>query len=359
MQTSIFDVLPTDVMLEVIAAMPAEDVSNLVSTCSTAADMFTKDKMVFYDWVTRYFCFEQALLSAIIKSDPVGLRRLLDKAPKSFDVNKNAVVSDVNYVTLLHLAVAHGHMPCLHELLRVPGIDINRAVLHMAVKFGQALSAAVLLDLPGVDPNVLDDEDGQTALHLACTLGDAAIAALIAQHPSTDVNALDGDGVTPLHAAVHELAGAEVLELLLRHPRADVNARDREGWTALHAAASCASTEVMRVLVAEPRVDVNVRDPDGYTALHKVAMVQQVGGEEVLAAARVLLAAPGVDVNAQTPDGYTPLHFAAGAGNVELAVALARTPGVNVGVVNRWGKTAREYALVWGSYGVWEALGDF
>ena len=79
---SIFDVLPTDVMFEVISAMPAEDVSKLVSTCSAAAAAFTTDKMWFYDWLVRYWSYEHALVAAIKRHEPAIFRRLLGKAPK-------------------------------------------------------------------------------------------------------------------------------------------------------------------------------------------------------------------------------------------------------------------------------------
>ena len=313
-QMSLFDVLPTDVVFEIIAAMPKADARSFMMTCSAAA-VFTKDSAWFYEWVARR-CggYAHAMATAIDRHDPGGLRHLIRKAPKS-----------VMGTMLLHRAVARSG-PCV----------------------------AALLCCPDIDPNARDAQR-MAPLHLACVSNDAFTAALLAQHPRTDMNAAIACGWrdTPLHLAVHHRS-LEVLGVLLQHPRVDVNARDAYGQTALHTATHNANAVDMRamcVLLANPRVDVNARDGQGLTALHVVAGAVGVDGQTV-ALARVLLAVPGVDVNAQIESGATPLHMAAVMDNAPLALELVHTPGIDLNVVNMFGQTALELAMALGADGV-------
>lgn len=356
---SVFEVLPTEVMFEIFTSLSPEDVTTMVTSCSAAANTFMTDKRWFYDWADRYYGYHLALMLAVKRRDLDELRRLLARKPKGFDVNSEAEELEMD-MTLLRLAARVGHMPSLNELLYGGwGVDVNRpTALHVAVENDQVLSVTTLLNHPDIDPNVRDAE-GRTALHLACADDNAVLAALIAQHPKTDVNALNGSGETPLQVAVLSEAGAELLELLVRHPRVDVNARGEHGFTALHISANAACFEDLCVFVMEPRFDLDIRDPNGRTALHTLGMIDRSGKEtDVFMCAQLLAVNTTVDNNAQDPDGFTPLHFFAMTNNVEVVEAMASMPWVNVNTVNRWGETAREFALKCGAKEAYDVLGS-
>lgn len=311
MAKSIFEILPKDVIFEVLAALPAQAVSTFVSTCKDAAG-FAADSSWYYEWVARNRGYGHALVSAIRSRDVPGLRRLLARAPEGFDVNA-PLAGPGTVVTLLHHAIDEGHAGTLAELIQTPGLDVNRIhALHIAVRSGKDMSVAVLLRCPAVDPNARD-EGGMTALHLAAGLSNVNAMVMLVYHSRTDVNAtITGmsEG-TALHSAVNALDAGMVTALLLQHPDLDANKRNKYGETALHEAAHGLNIQAMRTLLADWRVDVNARDARGNTALHVVA--ERMGSEErAVEAARLLLGVKGVDVNAQCGvRGATALHKAA------------------------------------------------
>lgn len=350
---SIFEVMPTDVVFEIITALPATDVSKFVSTCSAAAAAFTTDKIWYFDWVHRTRGFAHALVAAIKRSDIESLRRLLARAPKGFDINR--VVDEETGFRVLHHAIVHGHLLILHELLSVPGIEVRGCTaLHVAVVQDSALSVGMLLECRDADPNERDPS-GMTPLHVACAHGKTTMVMMLAQHPRVDVNARNTEEDTPLHTALHYEAPVAVLRVLLLHPRVDVNAVGAEGRPALHVAIDYAKLEDLRVMLAEPRVDVSALDTDGRTALHVAASLSTTSGDEGVAVIRALLAAPGVDVNARCALGMTPLHYTAVIGNVAVALELIRMPGVDIRAVSVFG-TPVEMAAVHGSIGVRDLL---
>ena len=289
----LFEVLPNDLVFEVLAVMPAPDVSRLMTTCKAAAK-FTAGREWYYAWVARRRGHGQAMCAAVVLRDGPGLRRLLALAPRGYDVN-GPVGEGVG--TLLQFAAGEGHVRTLKQVLRLPGVDVNGgAVLPKAVRGRWHGSLGALLRWPGVDPNARD-EFGFTALHLACALDDKLAVELLVRHPRTDVNAAmaGGTGHRPLHMAVHWGAmSAEIIGELLRHPRVDVGGRDKWGDTALHTAALARAPDAVAALLADPRVVVSARNDRGETALRMVARHLSGRGGEV---ARLLLRAPGVDVH--------------------------------------------------------------
>ena len=354
MERSIFDVLPKDLVFEIFTALPAEDVSKMVSTCKAAAAAFTTDKMWFYVWTVRHRSYAHALVAAVARRDPEGLRRLLSMAPKEFDVNGPLCGGEIYTATLLHYAVAEGHVPTIDELLQTPGFDVNHCNgLHAAVDFGKKHSLGALLCCPAIDPNSCGDR-GMTALHLACALNSPDSVALLTHHPLTNVNAVTvGMGDMPLHTAVHS---AQIINMLLQHPRVDVNARNKYGETALHEAVRLPSVPVVHALLSDPRVDVNARDVRGNTPLHFAAGRLGANEAAMAAVAQLLIRAQGVDVNAQDTAGMTPLHKAAMAYQGVVAQVLVQAPGVDVGVVDGSGMTALELSIAMGSRTVRAAL---
>jgi len=357
---SIFEVLPSEIMFEILTSLSADDVTNMVTSCSAAANTFVSDKRWFFDWMDRCCGTLDALMTSVQKEDLVALRRLLARMPEGFDVN--SVLENLGPdITLLSYAAGVGHMPSLNELLYGGwGADVHGSnALHMAVLNERVLAIAALLNHPDIDPNVLDAGD-RTALHIACMKKNAILAALIVQHPQADVNALDGDGCTPLRAAVLAGAGPELLELMVHHPRVDVNAQSWvDGTTVLHISARAACLEDLLVFVKEPRFDLNIQDVDGRTALHHIGMVDREDkAADVFKCAQLLLSNPLVANNVQDHDGFTPLHMFAMINHVDVVRAMMHTPGVNLAAVSIWGDTAREYARKCSSTEVYGLLGS-
>ena len=343
-------------LFKIICSLPKKDVASFVQTCYEVAKL-TAGTDHFYDWAICKESFVNALIYAIEKRDLAGFRRLITKAPPGFNINTS--IDGDDYVTILSIAAELGHIPTLDEVLRFPGIDVNRYALHAAVRSGQMLSVATLLNHPDIDPNALDI-DGFAPLHIACIMDDANIAALLVAHDHINVNVETAEThETPLHLAMY-CSSPDVLKALLGHLSVNVDTRNENDMTVLHTATAYARVAHLKELLADSRFDVNAHDQDGITPLHAAAMLTE--GVDPYASVEVvglLIAAQGINVNAQTMNGMTPLHHAAMADNEAVAEVLMRAQGVDVNVVNFSGETALDIASSSASYRMCAILGAF
>ena len=161
-------------------------------------------------------------------------------------------VPDEDGDTILHLAVIHGDLRLVMDMLSTVGasrwIDhhniLRQTSLHLSV-LSQHLLITKLLLQQGAHPQ-LRDRHGNTALHLACRLGDVeAVKVLMAREihcesqSTSYVNLLNYDGLTCLHVAASG-GHTHVIRCILetRHVTADINMADGcSGRTILHNAA--------------------------------------------------------------------------------------------------------------------------
>jgi hypothetical protein len=133
--------------------------------------------------------------------------------------------------SLLHIAVARGHLAAIEEFL----------------------AAGVPIDLLA--------GDGLAPLHWALALDDPAVMTLLLDRGSP-VDVRSAEGATPLMNAVQS-ASMEKVCFLLDHG-ADVNAHDQRSFTALHRAAEMGLLDVTQVLLdhgAAPNPDSEGHTP--------------------------------------------------------------------------------------------------
>ena len=174
------------------------------------------------------------------------------------------------------------------------------------------IARALELISDGVDLETRND--GETALHLAmrCYLKNGAAVSQILHElleRGADVDARDQSGNTALHIAIlYKLTynnedGIETVRQILKY-KPDVNAKGFASCTPLHLAACSSWGECIDMLLAAG-ARVNARAADGWTALHW-AVYNEHQGESV--AEQLILA--GIDINVIDKYGRTALDLA-------------------------------------------------
>lgn len=158
-----------------------------------------------------------------------NIRRLIAQggSPNTVDANTGE--------TLLMIALREESNAVVNELLRQPGIDLERrapngntALMLAAFKRNKAAVVAMLAK------GAIVTYPGWTALHYAAASGDTAIAAILLEH-SAYIDAESPSQLTPLMIAAREGHPA-VVQLLLREG-ADASLKNNERLTAGHIAA--------------------------------------------------------------------------------------------------------------------------
>lgn len=166
----------------------------------------------------------EALRAAAIKGD-------LAKARREIARGAEIDAKDVNGLTPLYFAAAHGHTDVLRLLLAnaaqpdagTPGEGSGTA-LTVAVIFGHADCAKELMRYGA--RHDLTDYDGRTPLHIAVYKGNDALALDILAR-SVDVNTVSRSGNSPLHEALTNSNAS--LSVALVRAGADWTAKDRWG----------------------------------------------------------------------------------------------------------------------------------
>jgi ankyrin repeat protein len=212
-------------------------------------------------------------------------------------VDVNQTTTDTGY-TALNAGCIGGHTEVVRMLLRVEGVDVNKATSEGA------------------------NTHGCTPLFTACADGFTDVVRMLLAYEGIDVNLASIDaGETPLHAACY--AGhTDVVRVLLAHGGVDVNqARTDSGSTPFYTACFGGHTELVMMLLVHGGVDVNQARTDdeidvGYTPL---AGSCDQGHIEVV---RMLLRTDGINANQASPEGITPLHAAAYTGHLAIAQQL-------------------------------------
>ena len=248
--------------------------------------------------------------------------------------------------TPLNLAVVFGTLNTVRRLLRVPGIDVDKASnwtsnpLFNAVINGNLDMVEALVeagadinfkggngDLTGLTPlitaaasgnediarylisrgaklNEVDDA-GISAAGAAIATSNVDILKLLG-NAGADLRQLQGSYRGPLirDAARNVEAGAEMVQYLIRKG-ADVNQEDGSGNTPLFHAAIFGNTRVADLLLRAGADIDHLNSEDKYTALY-AAIIQ-----EKSETAQFLIK-KGANVNLQTSDGFGPAYAAVG-----------------------------------------------
>lgn len=235
-------------------------------------------------------------------------------------VRAQAATADSAGCTALHVAVQHGFLQVVQELLGCgPPVDSATAQhkhtpLHLAARAGDA-DMVLLSRLASVDAA---DADGKTPAHYAAAGGHAAVVQFLLNY-NADVNLEDEQEATPLSlAAQHQHAA--VLQQLAKHvaSKTDTAAFPHQAiaWknslSPLHKAAAAGQCEVVKALLVEGvPVDfpglVTWDDDEPSTHVTPLMLAANSGQE----AAAQLLLGRGAVASAQDNCGYTAVMWAA------------------------------------------------
>ena len=257
--------------------------------------------------VSAYFTSKQILpLGFAQQSDAQGVSNFHSLRSEVFDMqvsttdnsDEEGVLTDGREIsfetdtdgdTCVHMAVIHGDMPCLRNIVQTTPPDslhmlmncqnkLQQTAGHLAIACREHAMLRVLLN-HGSQPQ-LTDRHGNTLLHIACGQGDlVSLSFLLEKHPSDAVNSSlthyggasadsaitcksscvssyinnrNFDGDTALHVAVKHGHVDLVCALLDMHPCGlDINAADgKSGRTVLHLAAETGNLNLVLQLVA-------------------------------------------------------------------------------------------------------------
>ena len=114
------------------------------------------------------------------------------------------------------------------------------------------------------------------------------------------------------------------------------------GCTLLVSAVHCNREELIEYILADPDIDVNHKSCDGYTALHYAS-------DSIL---KLFLDRRDIDVNIQTIIGWTRLHILCIYGYKTSVRELLLDARVNPSISDRWERTARDNAILYGHFGI-------
>jgi ankyrin repeat protein len=162
-----------------------------------------------------------------------------------------------NQLTLLHKAVADGHILVVQRILSLPEYDVNAQdvegvpPLYYAARGGQSQIAGLLLKCERINPNQATKTSGDTPLHIAAAKGFVVTVQALLAHPAIDVNAAKMDGTTALYVAAQQ--GQEyIVALLLSQKKINTNCtRKSDGTTPLYAAVCHGHSSIVGQLCAK------------------------------------------------------------------------------------------------------------
>ena len=217
----------------------------------------------------------------------------------------NPQLRDIQYNTLLHLAVANPQSP-----------DAVRIVRHL-LKLKPFFS---------VQKNYL----GLTPLHLAVANESEELARELCSAHVQALDEVDKESRSALHYAVLR-NNVDIVRILISS-RAFLYIEDNSGATPLHYAAKNNNFELIAFLALQTKLE-DIPDHEGRTALMWAA------SEDAVDVLDLMLRYPGhFNAHACDNQGLTPLHFACMAGN-ERCVTLLISKSSNASQVDKLGQT--------------------
>tara|TARA_Y100000588_G_scaffold394677_1_gene516514 strand:- start:1658 stop:3610 length:1953 start_codon:yes stop_codon:yes gene_type:complete len=256
------------------------------------------------------------------------------------DVNKAAF----NGTTPLVLAVMLHQIEIVKMLLQNKKILINKASntfspLYIATERGFADIVQLLLEYKNSDSKRMVDvnkpaNDGTTPLYVAVAQGFTKIVQLLLEYQDSDnkrmvdINRIRPDGASPLYIACKENR-YQIVALLLQQPGILVNASLQGGSTPLIIASLKGFVPIVRLLLAHPDIDINHAVSNGITALYSACVNNHIAVIEALLSVKDAQGNYKVDVN-KSFLGETPLYSAIDDNRVEIVKLLLRVPGIDL-----------------------------
>jgi len=265
----------------------------------------------------------KCLLSLANSGDNKNLTEKLDDfLNKSESARVHDIVHQKSGDGLLHILARFGHTHCLETLLLKPRVF--------------------------VDQRNLEDK---TALHEAAQCGQKEALKLLLKS-GAQVNSLKRADWTPLMLAVTKPDNLGCVELLVGGG-ADVQLVNKDGWTAFHLAVRTGDLSMVEYLLQGwPGCWDNV-SKNGRTVLHTACLA---GQEQVV---RKLLQVMDMSrVNCQDSCGSTPVMDAVRGDYLDCVQHLLAVKDLNLGVVDRMGRSVVQVAAQAGALRSLELLRD-
>ncbi|KAL8924256.1 MAG: hypothetical protein Q9172_002769 [Xanthocarpia lactea] len=289
-----------------------------------------------------------AFASTALWGDETAFRYFVDRPDFAFD-RHTGVLSP------LVCAAQQGWKDLALQLIKkVSDANIHRgldgkSIVHWAVinEWDDVLQAA-LTHIKG-NVNAID-HSGKTGLHYAAQLSLHKIVRQLIRHGAS-ARIQDVAGRTAVHTAA-VVGSADALRPLILESDFDPDDADEQNRSLVHWAASCDWDYLMKMVLEIPEIDTKKRDHHGRTASHVAALC---GCPNVL---RTLMDYDVFDATDTDAFGNTCLHLAARGQSLTAVEVLLPHFHVHKDRINRWGQTARDVAIVYGSHDVKATLQD-
>ena len=221
--------------------------------------------------INNYSEYKYPLHKALEMKDEEAVRIMINDMK-----NPNVVDGDGN--NALHMAAWHGcSVPLFGRILdKIKDVNAgnkqNRTAITIALAEKHLDLVESLLKVEGIDVDRADNVTGKNALHWASTrlCGTHLYKQIL--YKIKNVNAKTayppkGLGKTALMLAVSNDLRDMVI-LLLGHPNIDVNMQDEYNWsTALHFAVSYDRRYILQLLLNDERIKTTIKNRDGRTPL--------------------------------------------------------------------------------------------
>lgn len=282
------------------------------------------------------------------------IKAALDTVDLNYPITTEQILmEDENKLSLLHLVCQGGDLSLFHQILRYPGIDINKARLSdgltplgMVCMKGQREMLETLIEHPDIDMN--KGTNKSSPLKLACIYRHGGLIKQLVADRRTHINGALDQGDTAFFYAC-STGQLDIVNELLLCPDLNPNLLKEGQLSPLAAACNGEHLKIIDALLVDPRVDINQTNDAGESILW------QTCGWGKLASLRALLKRKDLVMNNASKGGYTPIYKACDAGHVEIVDELIKY-AVDVNQCGKEGFSPLAIAVYRGNLEVVEAL---
>ena len=308
------------------------------------------------------------LYHAVDRNNPEIVKLLLDKSnvEEENSLKKNINNDYQDGQTVLTLAAENGNPDIMRMLLDYPGIDVNFKTfkglipLFKAMEYGKPLIVEMLLSREDTRLDMIND-DNEGALHSACYSSHVECVKLfLSDKRCTDIivnhNIPNGCGAptSPLLCAAYN-GDTEIAKMLLEFPGINLNItwvkdpkyseESNEGFTPLLTALFCGHDEVAKLLLANKNTDITVKNKKNKTALMMACMYIGNASVDIVKLLLNHKDCPDDYINQKDIYNNSALSYAAICDNEEIAKELLLQPGIDVNIVDKYGKSILHHAM--------------
>lgn len=239
----------------------------------------------------------------------------------------NVNMQNVKGESPLHVAVITDNKEMVHELLKVPNIDISlktfegKSALELSLK-SEAIDFTIASKLlnKGADPNVVKSSTGDSLLQVFALRGEIYEDAAIFLADFSNLDHINFRGLTALHIAASNNLSNLVKKLLIKGATCNVLSDNEFLRSPIHMAVDANSVETLEAFVqlkntANIMIDFNCKDGNGDSPLSLCLSLNRIHLVPILISG-------GADVNFRNSENLTLLHQSILKRDDETAVYL-------------------------------------